>query len=89
MTDHKYTECSSCFKDLNEYELLDPCDIDGRIFCDKCASEFIAFRCGTLRDVSDMTHELRIANAPTVHYDMEPIHMVMHEAIENLNKLKS
>lgn len=59
MTDHKYTECSSCYRDLNEYELEDPCDIDGRLFCDRCASEFIAFRCGTLRNCADMVKELK------------------------------
>jgi len=75
-------ECSGCFNDLNEAETFDPCIIDGRIFCDSCASEYIAFRCGTLRKVSDMTHELRmnLNNG----YDLTPIHEVMHDAFKTI-----
>jgi hypothetical protein len=58
LTDHPETECTSCHEALNEYEELDPCVLDGRLFCDCCASEYIAFRCGTFRDLSDITGEL-------------------------------
>ena len=87
MTDHKYTECSSCFKDLNEYEIDDPAEIEGRIFCDACASEFVKLRCGNLRNCADMVKELRMENTLRL-YDLAPINEVFHEAIEKLNTLR-
>ena len=82
LTDHPETECTSCHETLNEYEELDPCVLDGRLFCDNCASEYIAFRCGTFRDLSDITEELvnehnwRLYNRAS--FDVHPIRNIKH-----------
>lgn len=75
--DEPYTTCDSCMKSLDEWEVDDSCEIDGRIFCDKCASEYIAFRCGMFRDVSEITKELI--------FNLKPINPVFHNAIHTLN----
>ena len=68
-------ECSACFNELNEHEQKDPAIIDSRIFCDHCASEYIAFRCGTLRNVADMTSEL-VINAQPTPFDSIPMNTI-------------
>jgi len=77
-----YYECENCHTALNEAELEDPIMINAHIYCDKCASEVIAFRY-KMRQVAEMTKEL-----PTVNYDMEPIAGLFHDAINDLNNLK-
>ena len=58
--------CDSCYDILSECEQDDPIEIDGRIFCDSCGSDYIGHRM-PVRKVSAMTHELRMENAPTVN----------------------
>jgi len=76
-------ECQNCGS--NETYMT----FDGKLVCRYCCHvETI-----TPRPVNVITHKLRLEYAndinPAKKYDMQPIHDVMHEAIENLNKLKS
>lgn len=59
--------CDSCYNPLNEFEQDDPIEIDGRIFCDRCAGDYITFRCGSIRKVSAITHELLLSNMTGVN----------------------
>ena len=82
LTDYNETECDSCHEALNEYEEIDPCNIDGRVFCDSCGSEYIRSRCGTFRSVSDMTAELAIEHGWDLYrqaaFAVHPIKSVKH-----------
>lgn len=56
--DHLFI-CDACNKTLNKYEEGDPCVIEGRTLCDRCASDLTALRWdGVLPMVSDRTNKL-------------------------------
>ena len=60
--DAVYIECDCCYNRLTEVESADPCMIDGRVFCDKCASNITQLRLdGYIGDVSAKTRALRIS----------------------------
>ena len=57
------THCDcGCGQRLEYFEIDDPCVIDGRVFKDSCASEYLRAK----HPVSEMTHSLKMQHAPTV-----------------------
>ena len=56
-------QCDGCGCKLNEAEREDPCEIDGRLLCDDCASHLTHLRMAMiLPKVSDRTNELVTEN---------------------------
>ena len=52
--------CTCCDTLLNDVESADPCEIDGKIFKDNCASNLISLRLeGHLKSVSERTNVIR------------------------------
>ena len=50
--------CESCWNELNYYEKEDPIVLNGMVFCDRCASDYLRFGGGNFRTVSEITKDL-------------------------------
>ena len=54
-------QCDACGKIIDGYAALDPCIVDGRIFCDSCASDLTTLRFdGEIEGVSIKPKKLKL-----------------------------